>query len=380
MSASLPLLYRGSVKDLRGPLEAQGVRAVVFDYSDAYSVFDWGRMPDLIPGKGRALARLASYWLSELERPAAWQDLSRTSTALALRRGARQGGVFNDLGERLQAEGLRTHLLPSLPNMPDNQLLVRAVEVRKPAVSSVLGREVYDYSVLHSVAPPRLIPLEVIFRFSMPEGSSLSGRVRANPDYLTSIGFVGASAVLGSRWDFPVLEMFTKLENSDRVLGLQEASLISGISCARLEEMLLMTAWVAGFLRERAERIGVELADGKFEWALDEKGGLMLVDAIGPDEVRLLKDGVQLSKEFLRLHYRSSPWYEAVRASKERALQTGTSDWKRQVTVTPAPLPPALREITSQLYMGLTAEFLGEAAPVPLERLVEKIRAYDGRA
>ena len=43
-------------RTLKTPVPGGPVPGVVFDYSDAYSVFDWGRMPDTIPGKGSALA------------------------------------------------------------------------------------------------------------------------------------------------------------------------------------------------------------------------------------------------------------------------------------------------------------------------------------
>lgn len=368
-ASDLPLIYRGSVKDLRGPVQSGGDRAVVFDYTDAYSVFDWGRMPDPIPGKGRALARLATYWLSELEQPEAWQAFSRSPAAQALRRASRFGAAFNELGEKLQAEGLRTHLLsgPAAAPFPvklpieltDSQLLVREVNVTRPEVRRVLGREVYDYSRAQSApGAARLVPLEVVFRFSVPEGSSLLGRVQRNPDYLASIGFPGAVAVRGARWDFPVLELFTKLESTDRELSLQEAELISGVSCQVFEEMLFRTAWVAAFLRDRAERAGVELADGKLEWAV-VGNRLMLVDAIGPDELRLLKNGVQLSKEFLRGYYRATPWYVAVAEAKQRAASAGILEWKKGVPTPPA-LPAELKELAGRLYAALTAEFLGE--------------------
>lgn len=368
-ASDLQLIYRGSVKDLRGPVQADGDRAVVFDYTDAYSVFDWGRMPDPIPGKGRALARLATHWLGELEKPECWQAFSRSPAAQSLRRASRFGAAFNELGEKLQAEGLRTHLLSGAAAAPfpvklpieltDSQLLVREVAVARPEVRRVLGREVYDYSrAVSAPGAPRLVPLEVVFRFSVPEGSSLIGRVQRNPDYLASIGFPGAVAVRGARWDFPVLELFTKLESADRELSLQEAELISGVSCAVFEEMLFRTAWVAAFLRDRAERAGVELADGKLEWAVTGNR-LMLVDAIGPDELRLLKNGVQLSKEFLRGFYRGTPWYAAVAEAKQRAASAGTLEWKKGVP-TPPSLPVELKELAARLYAALTAEFLGE--------------------
>lgn len=42
------LLYSGSVKDVYG---VAGKDPFVFQFSDRYSIFDWGEMPDAIPGK-----------------------------------------------------------------------------------------------------------------------------------------------------------------------------------------------------------------------------------------------------------------------------------------------------------------------------------------
>ena len=52
------IIYRGSVKDIRG---VEGQSPYVFEFSDRYSVFDWGEMPDELDGKGEALAVMA--WL-----------------------------------------------------------------------------------------------------------------------------------------------------------------------------------------------------------------------------------------------------------------------------------------------------------------------------
>ena len=60
-SSLFPILYRGSVKDVLGPVAvpslAPGERAVFFAYTDAFSVFDWGKMPDLLPRKGERLRK-----------------------------------------------------------------------------------------------------------------------------------------------------------------------------------------------------------------------------------------------------------------------------------------------------------------------------------
>ena len=54
----------------------------------------------------------------------------------------------------------------------------------------------------------------------------------------------------------------------------------------------------------------------------------MLVDSIGLDELRLQRNGVSLSKEFLREFYRKTPWFEKLNSAKEIAGRTG-EDFKK---------------------------------------------------
>src|ERR1700733_14802527 len=108
MSAlNTPLLYQGSVKDVRGPLRAKGAGeassnsnsgAVIFDYTDAYSVFDWGKMPDLLAHKGESLSIIAADWFEKIENPETWKEFSKSPSALSLRKGNRFGSSFNELG------------------------------------------------------------------------------------------------------------------------------------------------------------------------------------------------------------------------------------------------------------------------------------------
>lgn len=378
-----PTVYKGSVKDVWGPIALKAgqkdVAGAVFHYTDSYSVFDWGRMPDSLPKKGEALSVLAADLFEKLENPETWKEFSRSAAAQSLRKGNRFGAVFNEMGEILQREGLRTHYLGVLPESaassgnewgtpvplasaqgPIRRFAVRQVSVTKPKLVQVLGRSIPDYFSLRSSAFPRLVPLEVVFRFSCPEGSSLIERVNRDPSYLSSIGFGSYEVAPGKKWDFPVLELFTKLESTDRLLTLSEALAISGLSGEQLQSLLLRTAWVAGFLRGACAKEGLELADGKLEWGVDADGSLFLVDAIGPDELRLLWEGVQLSKEFLRGYYRTTPWYEAIGKAKEYARNSGSADWKRSVSLGPPHLPAEHRELASQLYLALANAMTGK--------------------
>ncbi|MFZ9595902.1 MAG: phosphoribosylaminoimidazolesuccinocarboxamide synthase [Bdellovibrionia bacterium] len=371
----IPVIYRGSVKDVLGPLLVERQSSVIFEYSDSFSVFDWGRMPDLLHKKGEALAVLAASLFERFERADTWKEFSRSPMALAMRKANRFGAVFNEIGEELQSSGLRTHYLGVLEptssqssskpwslhslsqvQSPFRKIAVRQVHVVKPHLSSILGRVLPDYYPTRHAPTPKLIPLEVVFRFSCPEGSSLMERAGRDPAYMASIGFPDVSVNSRSLWDFPVLELFTKLEATDRPVSLSEALAISGLLASQLQEILLKTAWVGALLRHWLAQLGLELADGKIEWAIDAQGKCFLVDAIGPDELRILKDGIQLSKEFLRNYYRNSSWYQSVENAKGQAKWSGVSDWKKLVAEAPPALPSQVRDLASQMYLSLANE------------------------
>jgi len=250
---------------------------------------------------------------------------------------------------------------------PVKSLIVQRVSVVKPVMASVLGRSLPDYHPTRNSPAP-----------SLPEGSSLFERVSRDPSYLASLGYPDAKAEAGARFDFPVLELFTKLESSDRPVPLTEALSISGLAAPQLQDLLFRTAWVAGALRWLCAKSGLELADGKLEWGINEQGQCFLVDAIGPDELRLLKDGVQLSKEFLRKHYRDTTWYETVQKAKETAKATGAADWKRGVPLPPPALPPAKRELATQVYLALANRLTGRewfAGAWSLDKVVAELKA-----
>jgi len=48
-----PVLHIGSVKNILG---VEGASPYLFHFSDRFSVFDWGSMPDELDEKGTALA------------------------------------------------------------------------------------------------------------------------------------------------------------------------------------------------------------------------------------------------------------------------------------------------------------------------------------
>jgi phosphoribosylaminoimidazole-succinocarboxamide synthase len=377
---AIDTLYQGSVKNLLGPLLVKGSPCIIFDYTDSFSVFDWGKMPDVLPGKGQALAVLAAELFEKLERCETWQEFANSSEALNLRKTNRFGPEFEQVGRELQHEGLKTHYRGFLHSLPDDQnvaaplkishseeavdpfryLVVQQVSVIKPAFDTVLGQVVPDYQKTRNSRSPRLVPLEVVFRFSIPDGSSLLSRVNRDPDYLSSLGYSDVHITPGAKWGFPVLELFTKLETTDRPVSYSEALAISGLSARSLQQILFKTVWVASLMNWLCSKVGLELADGKLEWAISENGDCILVDAIGPDELRILKNGVQLSKEFLRSFYRSSRWYSSVETAKSEAKRQGLLDWKKLVREEPPRLPSEYSKLGTQIYFALANVLTGK--------------------
>ena len=60
MEGEMEKIYAGSVKDLY-LFRENNIEYVLMKFTDCFSVFDIGRMPNTIPGKGKNLARFSKY-------------------------------------------------------------------------------------------------------------------------------------------------------------------------------------------------------------------------------------------------------------------------------------------------------------------------------
>lgn len=329
------ILYRGSVKDIRGTADSSDL---IFQFSDRYSVFDWGEMPDTLPEKGAALAVLA--WM--------FFDI------LALRGiGTHVNGLLDAEGDILTGADVFT--------AKTNLLSVTAMDVLRPEEKTENSKLVFDYSAYETRPTGCLVPLEVIFRYAVPEGSSLLKRA-GDAAYCKSLG-LDAPPKAGDVFDAPVIEFSTKLENYDRYLTYAEAQKIAGLTDAEFSLLQQKMTTAAQILRGVFAGIDVDLLDGKLEFAFaddsDAEGNrdFVLIDSIGPDELRLTYDGVQLSKEVLRKFYRGSDWELAAEKAKKLADSRGVSDWKKicteELRQTPPPLDPVLQEATAMIYKSI---------------------------
>ena len=315
----------GSVKDLtviEKPLRNKSGKGR-FIFSDRYSVFDWGEMPDHIPNKGKSLCISAAYFFERLER------IGIKTHYLGL------------------VEDNRAKKLADIKNLPDT-MGVKLVRVLEPLKKC----RIYDYSIYQREKSNFLIPLEIIYRNSLPEGSSIFKRLKEESLKPEDLG-LKETPLPGQTLHKPFLDVSTKLEESDRYLGWKEAQKIAHLSDNELEEIKKITLLINELVGQEANKIGLKYEDGKIEFGFDEERNLLLVDVLGTlDECRFTFEGMPVSKEITRLYYRKTPWFkEIVEVKKKDELS-----WKDKVNLSPPPLPPRLKELISMAYCAFNNE------------------------
>ncbi|MCA9797968.1 MAG: hypothetical protein KC474_00335 [Cyanobacteria bacterium HKST-UBA04] len=393
------LVYEGSVKRIY--TLAHDPDALVFEFSDQYSVFDWGHMPDELANKGHSLSIMGGLFFEQLGNAAQWRQLpdrlknspfdplwldALWNTAL-FRQLCQQGLAHHGRGWVGPDGGDLTLDVATHAGIKPLMKVTRA-EVTPPTVT-VDGQ--YDYTghtqrmavALQTQRRQLLfIPLEVVFRFGMPVGSSLASRLIQQPDYYKTLGL--SREPMANQWfERPVVEYFSKLEPSDRWLSTKEAAHISGLSLAAFGTLERTALLVALFLYASFGQRALALWDGKVEFAWHtERNEPVLVDSIGPDELRLLYNGVHMSKEIIRQYYGSSPWLAAVKEAKSASPQ----QWKRYCSNTlgqaPDPMDPEFKGLMDQMYPSLVnywagSAFFGSIGEIPpLPQLADEIQAY----
>jgi phosphoribosylaminoimidazole-succinocarboxamide synthase len=310
------LLYQGSVKNLLVSKED-----ILFEFSDRYSLFDWGEMPDHLEQKGEALAMMGALFFEEMEK----HKIPHHFISLSDKNGNQ------------------------LDWTPTCFLKVKKVSVTRPSKFE----KGYDYSFYKTTPQEGLVPLEVMFRFGAGSGSSLTKRLQQNPALLSQWNLNKLEE--GKLWDLPLIDFSTKLEKGDRYLTHAEAQELAGLNSIEFLNLVDLTTRVALVLRNLFNDMGLELWDGKLEWAFQagENRSFMLVDSIGLDELRLQKNGKSLSKEFLREFYRSTLWFNHLSTAKDLAEKTG-QDFKKICIDQPPHLAPFQKELATSLYLSFT--------------------------
>jgi phosphoribosylaminoimidazole-succinocarboxamide synthase len=294
-------LRRGKVKEVweLTPTELE------FRFTNDISVFD-KHIPSEIPNKGETLARTSAHWFQ--------------------------------LCSRL---GIPHHFLGLTG--PTSMRVKRVQVVLQP---KTLGPRPKNY----------LVPLEIILRYYV--AGSLWDRLKGGAINAESLGFSsGTSVRYGQPLPEPHFEVTTKLEAVDRPLAIDEALELACLDARQLEEIKETILKVDHAMAREIEPRGMIHVDGKKEFAIDAEGALMIVDTFGTaDEDRFWDKGayehgkqVEFSKEFVRQHYRSSGYYDALVKARDSGAEEPPIP----------PLPPLVVDEVSRLYTTVFQRLTG---------------------
>lgn len=324
----------GSVKDLtitqKPTPEKMGIGE--FHFSDRYSVFDWGEMPDQIESKGASLCLMGAYCFERLE-----QNGIRTHYR----------GLVTQKGETVKFEELKT---------PTDTMEIKLVNVIHPREYTEAGKLRYDYTTISRNSRNYLIPLEMIYRNGVPEGSSILKRLEERSTTLDDLG-LDHYPQSGEKLSKPIFDVSTKLEDRDRYLTWQQAQQVAALTDRETEQIKSLLLQVDGMITKLAAEAKLENEDGKIELAFDPERRVMIVDVVGTlDECRFSHRGIHVSKEVARHYYRKTHWYRDVEDAKKKAETEGVKDWKRLCRTQPPRLDPSLKSIIEEMYMATANE------------------------
>lgn len=345
----------GSVKDLeivkKPTKNTMGIGR--FHFSDRYSIFDWGEMPDHIEDKGAALCLMGAYCFERLEEKSVKTHYR---------------GLVTQDGKLVSFEELE---------QPTNIMEFNLVNVFRPKTYKDNGKVRYDYSMFTPSLKNYLIPLEIIYRNGLPEGSSVFKRLEQGLITIEELG-LDHYPKPGERFSKPIFDVSTKLEEKDRYVTWEEAQKIAGLTDEEVEEVKALLLRVNEAITQIASKAGLENEDGKIELAFDPERSLMVVDVVGTlDECRFTYNGLHVSKEIARQFYRKTGWYRDVEEAKKKAEMEGVKDWRKLCKSNPPKLDSALKIIISEVYMAAANELTGRKLfDVPC--LADIIRKYGG--
>lgn len=340
----------GSVKSIENHIiPSTGEEINKFVFSDGFSVFDLGWMEIDISGKGASLDLMGQKTF-ELAEKAGIPTHSK--------------GVINNQGEVVSLDGLEN---------PTNQMAIDLLDVPPLPSRKKGGKLVFDYDTYNSSSNNRLIPLEVIYRNSIPPGSS--SRKKHPKDLGLNLDEWPEETV---KLDEPITNFTTKLEPKDRKISEEEARRISGLSYEEFEDLKYKLNKINYLISENAKKAGISNEDGKLEFGY-ENGEIILVDVAGtPDESRFEYNGEPISKQILRDWYKenSPEWYEGVKRAKKRSDEI--ENWQSLVRTRPDPLPEDLKGLVGEMYRATANAYTGINFfdTRSLHEITERIQSY----
>ncbi|MBX0294950.1 phosphoribosylaminoimidazolesuccinocarboxamide synthase [Haloarcula nitratireducens] len=342
-----------SVKEFRvdEPATTTDLGRGAFVFTDDYSVFDWGKMPDQIPQKGASLCAMGAFNFQLLEEnhiPTHYEGVRVDGSDEVL-----------DLGEALSTGDVPAEMVISLTQVPDLPF----------------ENGTYDYESFHDDAGQNyLVPLEVVFRNRVPVGSSLRSRTKPSDHGLKYDEWPVEPVDL----DEPIVEFSTKYEEQDRYLDREEADRIAG--AADVDQLAELALAVNHIVTDQAAEADLVHEDGKIE-CLYHEGQVRVADVVGTfDENRFSYDGQQVSKEVVRQYHKHTQpeWVDAVSDAKRRANEENVADWKSLCERSPEPLDDSVVAAVRDLYCAGTNAYVGgdvfDAPPLP--EAVDAVRDF----
>jgi phosphoribosylaminoimidazole-succinocarboxamide synthase len=343
----------GSVKDLeviqKPTRDVMGIGR--FHFSDRYSVFDWGEMPDHIDGKGEALCLMGAYCFEQLEKKGVKTHYR---------------GLVDKNGKVVTFKELK---------QPTSTMEVNLVNVYKPETRAAHGKLKYDYGIFTPNLKNYLIPLEIIYRNGLPEGSSVFKRLEQGKATIKDLG-LDHYPKPGEHFAKPLFDVSTKLEETDRYVTWEEAKKIAGLTSQETAAIKMVLSKVNNVISEIASHAGLENEDGKIELAFDHERRLMVVDVVGTlDECRFTYNGIHVSKEIARQFYKKTGWYRDVEEAKKTAETQGVKDWKALCKSQPPKLDAQLKTIISEMYMAAANEMI-EKKMFAVSSLADTVKKY----
>lgn len=343
----------GSVKDLeilkQPTRDEMGIGR--FHFSDRYSVFDWGEMPDQINGKGAALCLMGAYCFEKLEEKGVKTHYR---------------GLVNENGQVVELEQLAK---------PADIMEIALVNVYKPTALVKNGKLLYNYGAYTLSQRNCLIPLEIIYRNGLPEGSSIFKRLEQGQTSIEELGLTHYPKP-GERLSKPIFDVSTKLEEKDRYLPWKDAQEIASLTAEELEKVRELLFKVNRVITQLALKADLENEDGKIELAFNPERKLMVIDVVGTlDECRFTYEGLHVSKEIVRQYYRRTGWFRDVEEAKKKAEENGIKEWQALCRTKPPKLDPALKAIISEMYMAASNE-VTERRMFDVASLAETVKKY----
>jgi len=300
------LIQVGKVKEV---YEIKGTDDLEFVFTDNISVFD-KIIPSKIPRKGETLNKTSAYWFSKSKEM-----------------------------------GIGTHFKEMTG---PHSMLVKRVRIER------------DMKKITPRSTGILIPLEVIARYYV--AGSLLDRLKDGRISSESVGFSpGHVPKYGEELPEPFIEATTKLEEIDRNLTIPEAMDLAKLSKDEWEGIVESVIRIDRTMNAAVKDRGLIHVDGKKEFGFDSERQLMLLDTFGTaDEDRFwdkkaYDEGnlVELSKELVRQHYRSTGYHSTLMDARSRKVP------KKEEPPIPA-LPPEMIGKVSGLYIDLYERITGE--------------------